>query len=94
MDLFLQPLFSTSTSLEQRPVRVHFEKPKLFSRACIRANLHEVEDHDPADVVGPPLDASTQRLHQRGVPRLRPHLSAGQQRRGREAGVGGMNWFL
>ena len=68
--------------------------PITLSRACICANVHEVEDHDPADVAGPPLEASTHRLHQRRVPWLRPHLPAGQQGCGREAGVGGMNWLV
>ena len=65
-----------------------------FSRTCLCANVYQVEDHDPADFAGPALGASPQRLHQRGVPRVRPHLPAGQQGGRWEAGVGGISYQL
>ena len=54
----------------------HSQKwPKqLTLRARLGTDVPEVEDHDTADVAGPALDSSSQRLHQWGVPRLCPHL--------------------
>ena len=53
-----------------------------LSRARLCANVHKVKDHHSSYIVGPPLDPSPQRLHQWGVPWVRPHLPAGQQRGG------------
>ena len=61
----------------------HFHRVIMIFRTSLCADVPEIEDHDAADLVGPPLDAAAQRVDQRRVSRLPAHLPTRQQGSGR-----------